>query len=190
MKKLLTILLAMFLMLGLAACGNGSDEPPVLPENDDHSAEEAPEPEPPQEPAIPETDPMHDPNKVYFHDTYGQFGDNPSVMWGDLDWLGWFDVLTPLTDEGDGWYSFEMPSSVIADNYNMLIFFNGLPDEDPDSIQWIWTVHRGNPNGNYFIADFAKPVNPPDVSFAGEQRDAVSFATLEQAQTGINNVIH
>ncbi|MCL2637227.1 MAG: hypothetical protein FWD48_02545 [Oscillospiraceae bacterium] len=200
MKKLLTVLLALMLMLGLAACGESAPDPTIVP-SEDAPVAEAPANEPtpgtPQEqvPAEPEPEavaagPMYDPLKVYFHDTYGQIRDNPSIMWGDLSWNGWFDVMTPLTDEGDKWFSFVMPSSEIADNYNMLIFFNGLPDEDPDSIQWVWNFNRGYPSGNYFIADFVRPVNPPDLRFMGEQRDATSFATLEQAEAGIKNVIH
>jgi hypothetical protein len=197
MKKLLTILLALMLMFAFAACGshNGTtDNPDPSPAGEPPVAEPpAPDPEP-----EPETYPepvtpapagdMFDPLRVYFHDTYNQISSDPSIMWGDLRWEGWFNVMQPLTDEGGGWYSFEMPSESITSNYNMLIFFNGLQDSDPDSIQWVWNSNRIYPKGNYFIADKAAEINPPDVNFAGEQRDATSFETFEEAEAAIKDI--
>lgn len=197
MKKLLIIFALMFLFAG---CSNNDlseingvptgqlpqeaivgDDDPVVPQNE-------PEPEPPPPP--PPSGPMHDPDKIYFHDTYNQIADNPSVMWGDFHWDGWFDVMIPLTHEADRWYSFEKESGDIMDNYKMIIFFNGLPDNDPGSIQWVWNSNVGFPNGNYFIADMSNFINPPSPQFAGEQRDATTFATFEEAEAATKNVVH
>ncbi|MCL2697678.1 MAG: hypothetical protein FWE74_06325 [Oscillospiraceae bacterium] len=202
MKRLLIVLLMMTLMLGLAACGGESTTPASeTPQEQVPAAETSESPgnepadyvpaeEPPQEQAAPPSGPMHDPNKVYFHDTYSQLAGNPSIMWGDFFWDGWFDVMSPLTHEEGKWYSFEIMNGALEDNYKMLIFFNGLQDDDPDSIQWVWNYNDGYPKGNYFIADFVNSVNPPSPHFKGEQRDASSFATLEQAEAAIGNVIH
>ncbi|MDR2559965.1 MAG: hypothetical protein LBC86_10575 [Oscillospiraceae bacterium] len=194
MKKLFIFLLA--LMFTFTGCGSGEPpaaEPPFVEVPASEPAPEifpepAPEPEPEPEPAP--SGPMHEPDKIYFHDTYNQLAENPSVMWGDFHWNGWFDVMIPLTHEENRWYSFEAMSGDIMDNYKMLIFFNGLPDEDPESIQWVWNSNSGFPNGRYFIADFANTVNPPGGSFAGEQRDALSFITFEEAEAATRNVIH
>jgi hypothetical protein len=123
--------------------------------------------------------------KVSFYDTYNQFGDNPSIMWGDLNWEGWFDTKQPLTKEPDGWYSFVMPTQRITDSYNMLIFFNGLPDDDPNAIQWVWNINNGAPKGNYFAADNKNPKNKPEEWFKGVQRNATSFATKEEAKSAL-----
>jgi len=79
------------------------------------------------------------PRKIYFYDTYNQFEFNPSIMFADKDWWwgGWF-YQHDLIKEPDGWYSFEMPADKIEESYNMIIFYNGLLDSDPNCIQWVW----------------------------------------------------
>lgn len=134
---------------------------------------------------IPSEEELLEMKKVYFYDTYHQLGDDPSIMWGDLNWQGWADVKQSLTKESDGWYSFEMPTASITASYNMLIFWNGLPDSDPNSIQWVWSIDRGIPNGRFFVADDANAINPPESSFHGVQRDAASFATKEKAESAL-----
>ena len=103
-------------------------------------------------------------------------------MWGDKGWGGW--VKTPLVSAGDGWYSFDLANGITA-GYNMLIFFNGLPDEDANAIQWVWHVDRGAPAGNYFIADKAKGTNPNENNFKGVQYDATAFATKADAEAAL-----
>jgi hypothetical protein len=106
-------------------------------------------------------------------------------MWGDKNWEGW--VQHPLVREADGWYSFVMPTTNITDSYNMLVFSNGLPDNNPNAIQWVWNINNGNPAGRFFAADNSNPINPPESGFRGTQRNAASFSTREAANASSGN---
>ena len=125
------------------------------------------------------------PTTVYFFDTYGDIKDNPTIMWGDKGWAGW--VGNPLNDEGGGWYSFKLDNG-ITEGYNMLIFFNGLPDEDANAVQWVWHTDRGAPAGVYFIADNSVPQNPNENNFKGKQWDAKSFDTKDSAEAALKSL--
>lgn len=201
MKIILIAILCLFLCAcgaaevrdgGVVDDGDVLDGDNIIEDNADNADDADIPPEDNETPALPVIgEPygaLDDPKLIYFYDTYGQLADNPTIMWGDLNWQGWHSVMQPMTDEGGGWYSFELPAGELIYNYNMVIFFNGLPDDDPDVIQWVWNFNRSEPQGNFFIADKAEPVNPPDVIFAGEQRDAPSFPTYEAARAALERV--
>jgi hypothetical protein len=123
---------------------------------------------------------------IYFYDTYNQLGDNPFIMWLDLNGEGGHDVRKPLEKEADGWYSFEIPTMSIADSYVGITFYNGLPSNDPNAVWWNWfDFNDVDFNGRFFIADNSNPADPTDDSFMAASRRATSFATREQANAAL-----
>jgi hypothetical protein len=116
---------------------------------------------------------------VYFFDTYGEIKDDPSIMFADRNWAGF--KKTPMKDEGGSWYSFELSNTPMK-GFNMVIWYNGLPDNNKNCIQWVWRQEHKAPNGVYFIADRSNSKNKAENNFQGEQRNAKSFATKEEAE--------
>jgi len=186
MKKIVACSIILCLLFSLSACKNTA-QPEIENSGDTitEGADDMATPEAKDTGSNDVTDWEPDPNKIYFYDTYGEIGANPTIMWGDLSWSGWFDVAKSLNKEENGWYSFRMSSTSVPNSYNMLIFFNGLPDSDPEAVQWVWHSINVEYNGNFFIADYATGRNENEASFQGVQRNVTSFATIEEAEVAI-----